>query len=178
MKQLEKEYEVHRFDIKTSEKKIVKKYTDTIKVHGKFDIRLEEDKFNQLLKLDEYSLQKIFSLIEEYPEEHILFLYLCDNKNQGQNQIKKSNLKKNNQYLERDSSDQLNSSDIRLDTFDIESPPSNSEIINENHRNDNNIPQYICIFSLLYFIIAGLLLIHLLQFFFSKEVKIYFIIFL
>ena len=64
-----------------------------------------------------------------------------------------------------DSSNQLNSSEIRLDTFDIESPP-NQEIIKENKS-----PQYICIFSILYFIIAGLLLIHLLQFLFSKKVR-------
>jgi hypothetical protein len=33
MKNLEKEFDVHRYDIKTSEKKIFKKYTDTIKSH-------------------------------------------------------------------------------------------------------------------------------------------------
>ena len=65
---------------------------------------------------------------------------------------------------------QLNSSDIRLDINDLEKPSSNQEIIKENKN-----PQYICIFSILYFIISGLLLIHLLQFIFSKEVsKIYF----
>ena len=165
MKNLEKEYEVNRFDIKTSEKKILKKYTDTIKIHGELDIRINESNSDELLTINEYSLQKIFSLIEEYPEEHILFLYLSEYKNQNTKQNEKSiNIHTIDSI---DSSNQLNSSDIRLDTFDIESPP-NQEIIK-----DNKNPQYICIFSILYFIIAGLLLIHLLQFLFSKEVGQY-----
>ena len=165
MKNLEKEYEVNRFDIKTSEKKILKKYTDTIKIHGELDIRINESNSDELLTINEYSLQKIFSLIEEYPEEHVLFLYLSEYKNQNTKQNEKS---VNIHTIDSiDSSNQLNSSDIRLDTFDIESPP-NQEIIK-----DNKNPQYICIFSILYFIIAGLLIIHLLQFLFSKEVRKY-----
>ena len=78
MKNLEKEYEVHRFDIKTSEKKIFKKYSETIKSHSDFDIRLEEYKLAQIVKIKEYSIEKIFSFINEYPEEHILFLYLSE----------------------------------------------------------------------------------------------------
>ena len=161
MKNLEKEYEVHRYDIRTSEKKIFKKYSDVIKSHSDFDIRLEEYKTNQLIKIKEYSIQKIFSLINEFPEESILFLYLSEYKPQ------KSIPKKNIPIL--DTSDfniQLNSSDVRLDINDLENPPSNPEIIKENKN-----PQYICIFSILYFIICGLLLIHLLQFVFSKEVS-------
>ena len=164
MKNLEKEYEVNRFDIKTSEKKILKKYTDTIRKHGELHIRVNESNSNELLTISEYSLQKTFSLIEEYPEEHVLFLYLSDYKNQNIKQNEKSLL--NMHTMDNiDSSNQLNSSEIRLDTFDIESPP-NQEIIKENKS-----PQYICIFSILYFIIAGLLLIHLLQFLFSKKVR-------
>lgn len=162
MKNLEKEYEVHRYDIRTSEKKIFKKYSDVIKAHSDFDIRLEEDKTNQLIKIKEYSIQKIFSLINEFPEESILFLYLSEYKPQ------KPITKKHIPIL--DTSDiniQLNSSDARLDINDLESPPSNPEIIKENKN-----PQYICIFSILYFIISGLLLIHLLQFIFSKEVSV------
>ena len=165
MKNLEKEYEVHRFDIKTSEKKIFKKYTDTIKSHSYFDIRLEENKWNELIKIQEYSIQKIFYMINEYPEEHILFLFLSEYK---MPQINK-NKKKEISLPTLDTSElnnQLNSSDIRLEISDLESPPSNPEILKEN-----NNPQYICIFSILYFIIAGLLLIHLLQFIFSKEVS-------
>ena len=170
MKNLEKEYEVHRYDLKTSEKKIFKKYSDIIKTHSYFDIRLEEDKKNQLIKIKEYSIQKIFSLINEYPEESVLFLYLSEYKPQRP-------MPKN--YIPvLDTSDiniQFNSSDSRLDINDLESPPSNPEIIKENKN-----PQYICIFSILYFIISGVLLIHILQFIFSKEVsiiKFYYILF-
>ena len=165
MKNLEKEYEVHRFDIKTSEKKIFKKYTDTIKSHSNFDIRLEENKWNELIKIQEYSIQKIFYMINEYPEEHILFLFLSEYKMP----LIKKNKKKEISLPTLDTSElnnQLNSSDIRLEISDLESPPSNPEILKES-----NNPQYICIFSILYFIIAGLLLIHLLQFIFSKEVS-------
>ena len=166
MKNLEKEYEVNRFDIKTSEKKILKKYTDTIRIHGELDIRINESISDELISISEYSLQKIFSLIEEYPEEHVLFLYLSEYKNQYTKQNEKPNI--NIQTIDSiDSSNALNASEIRLDTFDIESPP-NQEIIKENKN-----PLYICIFSILYFIIAGLLLIHLLQFLFSKEVRKY-----
>ena len=166
MKNLEKEYEVNRFDIKTSEKKILKKYTDTIRIHGELDIRINESNSDELISISEYSLQKIFSLIEEYPEEHVLFLYLSEYKNQNTKQNEKSNI--NIHTIDSiDSSNALNASEIRLDTFDIESPP-NQEIIKENKN-----PLYICIFSILYFIIAGLLLIHLLQFLFSKEVRKY-----
>ena len=167
MKSLEKEYEVHRFDIRTSEKKIFSKYSDTIKSHSYFDIRLEEVKSNQLVKIKEYSIEKIFSLINEYPEEHILFLYLSEYN------IPKINQKQTKHITipildSSDSNNDLNSSDLRLETFDNESLPSNSEIIKENKN-----PQYICIFSVLYYIISGLLLIHLLQFIFSKEVRIF-----
>ena len=166
MKNLEKEYEVNRFDIKTSEKKILKKYTDTIRIHGELDIRINESISDELISISEFSLQKIFSLIEEYPEEHVLFLYLSEYKNQNTKQNEKSNI--NIHTIDSiDSSNALNASEIRLDTFDIESPP-NQEIIKENKS-----PLYICIFSILYFIIAGLLLIHLLQFLFSKEVRKY-----
>jgi hypothetical protein len=165
MKNLEKEYEVHRFDIKTSEKKIFKKYTDTIKSHSNFDIRFEENKWNELIKIQEYSIQKIFYMINEYPEEHILFLFLSEYKMPKINKNKKKEIS----LPTLDTSElnnQLNSSDIRLEISDLESPPSNPELLKES---DN--PQYICIFSISYFIIAGLLLIHLLQFIFSKEVS-------
>lgn len=163
MKNLEKEYEVHRYDIKTNEKRIVKKYTDIIKIHGEFDIRINDSNSDELLTINEYSIQKIFSLLEEYPEEHILFLYLNDERDKNLKQNK--NLHINMTDTTIDSSNQLNSSGIRLDTFDIEIP-SNQEVIKAN----KNL-QYFCIFSILYYIIAGLLLIHLLKFLFSKEVN-------
>ena len=166
MKKLEKEYEVHRFDIKTSEKKIFKKYTDTIKSHQNFDIRLQENKWNELIKIQEYSIQKIFYMIKEYPEEYILFLFLSEYKMPLINKNSKKHISLPTLDTSELSNNQLNSSDIRLEISDLESPTSNPEIIKEN-----NNPQYICIFSILYYIIAGLLLIHLLKFIFSKEVS-------
>ena len=160
MKKLEKEYEVHRYDIKTSEKKILRKYTDTIKAHDIFDIRLEENNTEQILNIKEYSIQKIFSLINEFPEEHILFLYLNENNNKKHNQ----NIDVSLPLIELNN--QLNSSEIRLSSYDTETLPPKQEIVKENKN-----PQYFCIFSILYFIIAGLLLIHLIQFILSKEVR-------
>jgi len=165
MRKLEKEFEVDRFDIKTSEKKIFKKYTDTIKAHETFDIRLEENSSEELLSIKEYSVQKIFSLINEFPEEHILFLYLND--------IKTRN-KKQNQSVDIslpivELNNQLNSSLMRLSSYEGESPFTKQEnIVKENNKN----PQFLCIFSILHFIIDGLLLVHLLQFILSKEVRI------
>lgn len=172
MKKLEKEYEVHRYDIRINEKKIVKKYTDIIKNHKELDIRINESNSEELLTINEYSIQKILSLIEECPEEHILFLYLSDYKNQNIKPNEKANINFPIYETSNDSINQLNSSDIRLDVFDSESPP-NQEKINEDKNS-----QYFCIYSILYYIIAGLILIHLLQFLFSKEVNIIFIIFI
>ena len=160
MKKFEKEYEVHRYDIKTSEKKILRKYSDTIKAHDIFDIRLEENNTEQILNIKEYSIQKIFSLINEFPEEHILFLYLNENNNKKHNQ----NIDVSLPLIELNN--QLNSSEIRLSSYDTEILPPKQEIVKENKN-----PQYFCIFSILYFIIAGLLLIHLIQFILSKEVR-------
>ena len=163
MKSLEKEYEVDRFDIKTSEKKIFKKYTDTIKAHKQLDIRLES---NKLLSIKEYSIQKIFSLICEYPEEYILFLYLSNNKHH-KNESKQINIP----ILEStELNNEFNSSDIRLDTFDVEGTTSSIEHIKENKN------QFYCIFSIIYFIMAGLLSLHILKFLFSKEVRIFYIL--
>ena len=157
MKNLEKEYDVHRYDIKTSEKKIFKKYSDTIKAHELFDIRLDDSPSDDLLTLKETSIQKIFSLIDECPEEHILFLYLSEKKNIPLTvSINDSSL----------ISSPLNTSD-RLDSYDIENPSIRQEIIKENRET-----QYYCIFSILYFIMAGLLTIHFLQYICSKQVRI------
>lgn len=162
MKNLEKEYDVHRYDIKTSEKKIFKKYSETIKSHESFDIRLNDDNSDELLTVKEYSIEKIFSLLDEYPEEHILFLYLIENKNPPSISLPVS---------EPSSSfvvNQLNSSEIRLDPYDSESPPS----LQENTL-EYKISQYYCIFSLIYYIMAGLITIHFLQFLCSKQVRKY-----
>ena len=85
MKNLEKEYDINRYDIKTSEKLILKKYSENIKNHQKFDIRLEHYENKEIIIINQKSLLKIFSYIEELPEEHILFLYMGENGNNKNN---------------------------------------------------------------------------------------------
>ena len=162
MKNLEKEYDINRYDIKTSEKLILKKYTEIIKSHQNFDIRLEHYTNNEIIIIDQKSLRKIFSLVKEIPEEHILFLYMGES---GKN--------KNNNFLPPiDTSlliNNLNNSGTRLDSFNLEKKRNNKGqgeiIVNQK------ISQYLCIFSILFFIMAGLLFIHFLQFIFSDEVR-------
>jgi len=168
MKNLEKEYDVHRYDIKTSEKKIFKKYSEAIKSHEYFDIRLNDDNSDEVLNIKEYSIEKIFSLSSEYPEEHILFLYLIENKSSS---ISIPVTEQSSSFVVN----QLNSSEIRLDSYDSESPPSQQE-----NTPEYKISQYFCIFSLIYYIMAGLITIHFLQFLFSEQVRKYnkFIIYL
>ena len=62
MKKLENEYDINRYDIKTSEKLILKKYSETIKSHDYFDIRLEHYTINEIINIKQKSLRKIFSL--------------------------------------------------------------------------------------------------------------------
>ena len=156
MKNLEKEYDVYRFDIKTNENKILQKYTDTIKSHKYFDIRLQEAKSDNLLIISEYSIQKIFSLLEEFPEEHILFLYLGDKR--------KDNNKPNKLLVCSPSEikETTHTYDSRIDINGIEAKLESFI--------ENKFQRCFYIFSILYYMIAGLLLIHLLKFLLSKEV--------
>ena len=163
MKNLEKEYDVHRYDIKTSEKKIFKKYTDTIKSHEYLDIRLNDDNSDEVLTIKEYSIEKIFTLLNECPEEHILFLYLIENKNSPSISLPVTEQSSSSFVI-----NQLNSSEIRLDPYDSESPP-----LQQENTQEYKISQYYCIFSLIYYIMAGLITIHFLQFLFSKQVRKY-----
>lgn len=160
MKKLEKEFEVHRYDIRTSEKKIFKKYTETIRTHGQFDIRLDDNSSKELLTINEYSLEKIFSLMNEYPEEHILFLYLNEDKDKNKPLFIP---KVDSSFM----NSTLNSAELRLNSYETESNTIKPEIIKEN-----KITQYYCIFCIIYFIMAGLITIHFLQFLFSKQVRI------
>ena len=163
MKNLEKEYDVHRYDIKTSEKKIFKKYTDTIKSHEYFDIRLNDDNSDEVLTIKENSIEKIFSLLNEHPEEHILFLYLMENKNSPSISLPVTDQSSSSFVV-----NQLNSSEIRLDPYDSESPS-----LQQENTQEYKISQYYCIFSLIYYIMAGLITIHFLQFLCSKQVRKY-----
>ena len=160
MKNLEKEYDINRYDIKTSEKLILKKYSETIKSHQHFDIRLEHYTMKEIIIINQKSLKKIFSLAREMPEEHILFLYMGES---GKN--------KNNNFLPPiDTSlliNNFNNSDMRLDNFDLKKKNQEEGEIIVNPK----ISQYLCIFSILFFIMAGLLFIHFLQFIFSEQVR-------
>ena len=160
MKNLEKEYDINRYDIKTSEKLILKKYSETIKSHQHFDIRLEHYTMKEIIIINQKSLKKIFSLAKEIPEEHILFLYMGES---GKN--------KNNNFLPPiDTSlliNNFNNSDTRLDNFNLKRKNQEQGEIIVNPK----ISQYLCIFSILFFIMAGLLLIHFLQFIFSEQVR-------
>ena len=160
MKNLEKEYDINRYDIKTSEKLILKKYSETIKSHQHFDIRLEHYTMKEIIIIKQKSLKKIFSLAKEIPEEHILFLYMGESGNN-----------KNNNFLPPiDTSlliNNFNNSDMRLDNFNLKRKNQEQGEIIVNPK----ISQYLCIFSILFFIMAGLLLIHFLQFIFSEQVR-------
>ena len=160
MKNLEKEYDINRYDIKTSEKLILKKYSETIKSHQHFDIRLEHYTMKDIIIINQKSLKKIFSLAKEIPEEHILFLYMGES---GKN--------KNNNFLPPiDTSlliNNFNNSDMRLDNFNLKKKNQEEGEIIVNPK----ISQYLCIFSILFFIMAGLLFIHFLQFIFSEQVR-------
>ena len=158
MKNLEKEYDINRYDIKTSEKLILKKYSETIKSHQHFDIRLEHYTMKEIIIINQKSLKKIFSLAKEIPEEHILFLYMGES---GKN--------KNNNFLPPiDTSlliNNFNNSDTNLASYNL--GKSNQKEIIANPK----ISQYLCVFSILFFIMAGLLFIHFLQFIFSEQVR-------
>ncbi len=165
MKNLEKEYDINRYDIKTSEKLILKKYSEVIKLHDKFDIRLEHKKNNDVMTIKQKSLKKVFSLAKEIPEEHILFLFMGENGNN-----------KNNNFLPPiDTSlliNKITDSSTRLNLINSEKNKSKS---GENNTHNSKVSQTLCIFSVLFFIIGGLLLIHFLQFIFSEQVRTYFL---
>ena len=61
----------------------------------------------------------------------------------------------------------FNNSDKKLNTFDLNKKNINQGVIIVNQK----ISQYLCIFSILSFIMAGLLFIHFLQFIFSEQVR-------
>ena len=167
MKNLEKIYDINRYDIKTSEKLILKKYAETTKKRDKFDIRLENSKTNEILYLKRKSLEKIFSLAKEIPEEHILYLYMGES----------GNNKNNNNFLPPiDTSlliNKITDSSTRLDILKVNDKNLLKKKQGDYNYNIKNskLAQLLCIFSVLFFIIAGLLLIHFLQFIFSEQVS-------
>ena len=160
MKNLEKEYDINRYDIKTSEKLILKEYSEIIKSREQFDVRLEHYTGEKMLIIKQKSLKRMFSLAKEIPEEHILFLYMGENGNN-----------KNYNFLPPiDTSlliNNLDNSDKKLGNFKF-----NKNKIKEGETIVNpKISQYFCIFSILFFIMSGLLFIHFMQFIFSEQVR-------
>ena len=70
MKNLEKEYDINRYDISTSDKLFLKQYSEIIKAHDQFDVRFEHFTIKETLTIKKKSMGKIFSLGNEMPEEH------------------------------------------------------------------------------------------------------------
>jgi hypothetical protein len=160
MKNLEKEYDINRYDISTSDKLFLKQYSEIIKSHDQFDIRLEHRIKEEMLTLTQKSMRKIFSLVKEIPEEHILFLYMGENGNN-----------KNFNFLPPiDTSlliNNLDNSDKKLGSIKF-----NKNKMKKNQTNIKpQISQYLCIFSILFFIMSGLLFIHFMQFILSEQVR-------
>ena len=160
MKNLEKEYDINRYDISTSDKLFLKQYSEIIKSHDQFDVRFEHFTIKEILTIKKKSMGKIFSLVKEIPEEHILFLYMGENGNN-----------KNYNFLPPiDTSLLINNfdnSDKKLGNIKF-----NKNKMKESETNINpKMSQYLCIFSILFFIMSGLLFIHFMQFVFSKQVR-------
>ena len=172
MKKLESEFKVCRYDIKTKERKIIKKYSQIIEKHEKYDLRLSEINSNELKKLNNYTLNKLFNLLSDtIPEEHILFLYeplKIENTNNISNQKIEDSATISNNY-------EANSPENRLENSDSDNPLDKN--LNDIIDNINNIIKNINIkeyYRVLYitFLLYGLLIcLHLLKFYNSKEVS-------
>ena len=167
MKNLEKEYDINRYDISTSEKLILKQYSEIIKSHEHFDVRFEHYTKEETLTIKQKSMRKIFSLVKEIPEEHILFLYMGENGNN-----------KNYNFLPPiDTSlliNNLDNSDKKLGSIKFNKNKAKGGETNINPK----ISQYLCIFSILFFIMSGLLFIHFMQFILSEQVRYISILFI
>ena len=160
MKNLEKEYDINRYDISTSDKLFLKQYSEIIKAHDQFDVRFEHFTIKETLTIKKKSMGKIFSLGNEMPEEHIFFFYMGENGNN-----------KNYNFLPPiDTSlliNNLDNSDKKLGNIKF-----NKKKMKESETNINpKMSQYFCIFSILFFIMSGLLFIHFMQFIFSEQVR-------
>ena len=179
MKKLESEFQVHRYDIKTKEKKMIKKYSEIVKKHENLDLRLNEDSINELIKLNKYTLNKIFYLLSDsIPEEHILFLYE-PSKFENTNLISSP---KNVRTISIDTSVDINSEN-RLEISESENPHSNNKnknsdtildsIKNVTMKNIKNVTigKYYSISCITFLIYGFLTLLHLFRYLKSKEVS-------
>ena len=177
MKNLESIYEVCRYDIKTGEKTIIKKYSEIIKKHKNLDLRLREINNNELIKLNNYTLNKLFYLLSDtIPEEHILFLYE-PSKIENVNNISSQ---KNTSSSFLDYSGVLNTTENSLDIFESEiSLNKKLGKIGDTIQNINiikniknvSIRKYYSILCITFLLYGSLIFLHLLRFFSSKEVS-------
>ena len=177
MKKLESEFKVFRYDIKTKERKIIKKYSQIIEKHEKFDLRLSEINSNELIKLNNYTLNKLLNLLSDtIPEEHILFLYE-PSKIENVNNISSQ---KNTSSSFLDYSGVLNTTENSLDIFESEiSLNKKLGKIGDTIQNINiikniknvSIRKYYSILCITFLLYGSLIFLHLLRFFSSKEVS-------
>lgn len=183
MKNLGKEYEVHRKDLKTKDKKLIKKHSDVLKKHKFYDVRIEKlsDKENKKpIKIKSKSIETIFELINDKNviiEEHALFLFLCEKKrktshnslNINDSELIDSSVINVPSSSERAFIDERNKNSI----FEIDETTNDTSIrISMNEKKmKNKISIFFCVFSVIFFIEAVLLFYHLLKFFLSDQVS-------
>ena len=163
MKNLEKKYIIERKDINTTDKKIVKKYSDIIKKHKKLDLRLNI-KNSDLIHININSIEKIFHFLEnEVEEEYILFLlekeYIDKKLEQNNDNIITTNKKEEEIFENEEKKDFL--------TLEVENP-----VLKKFKTLTHQImKKYYFIFCILCFIIAILFIIHLFSYLISDEAK-------
>ena len=168
MEILTKDFIIKRKDLETNDKKIVHKYSKIIKNHGFIDIRLNKE--YDLIKINNRSINKIFDFLEEeIPEEHILFLFEKEYKEDKIKQ-KKEYIISRDKKIENEKNEE-NEEKKEFLTLEIENP-----VLKKFKTVTHQImKKYYYIFFIFCFIIAILFTIHLLSYLISKELNIDFI---
>ena len=167
MEILTRDFIIKRKDLETNDKKIVHKYSKIIKNHRLIDIRLNKE--YDLIKINNKSINKIFDFLEEeIPEEHILFLF--------EKEYKEDKMKSKKEYISTDKKieekeNEENEEKKEFLTLEIENP-----VLKKFKTVTHQImKKYYYIFCILCFIIAILFTIHLFSYLISKELNIDFI---
>jgi hypothetical protein len=173
MESLVKDFIIKRKDLETKDKKLINKYTKIINNHKKLDIRFNNTNSNSdLIKIKNKSVKKIFDYLEEeIPEEHILFLFEKEDK---QEDIQKNNdeyiISTNNNINNISNNEEEMEKEEKKDflTFEVENP-----VLKKFKTLTHQImKKYYFIFCLLCFIIAILFTIHLFSYLVSKELNL------
>ena len=186
MKNLEYFYNVERDDIEMSDKKLLEKYSKITKKHKYLDLRLNTpNEFdNGLLSINVKSIKKIFDfLVNEIPEEHILYLYLIEKKTKEK---KHKNKKSKNEYridtssadneLKNEAKEENDENEEKREflTLEVENP-----VLKKFKTLTHQIMKtYYFVFCRLCFIIAILFTMHLFKYLISKYVSLKSFIFL